>query len=454
MTKVLLGGAAGLLAAAGAQAADLPMAEPVQYVKICDTFGAGFFYIPGSDTCLKISGYVRFEYAYVEPDRRTQDTTAFFARGNVQFDARTATDYGTLRSFIALQFDRNTNTPGASSAFANGNPGGALIDKAFIQFGGLTAGYLDSFYDFKPYPTFYQPFVSDISTIALAYTAQFGNGFTATVAAEDNSYRRVSSLSALPKTLTGVVIDPLTGRVIDRIFTFPSVTTSKYAGQAMPDFVGALRVEQGWGVAQLSGAVHQDRSQSVTASGKGDPPNTDYGFAVQGGIKVNLPMWAQGDYIYASGAYAKGAIGYVFQGTGVGDGGNFGLLTGLPFTDFAYTSTGKIKQTDAFNANAGLLHYWGPKWRSGFSFSYVNVNNPTFLNPDIRVGRKNYNADWEAITAGANLIWTPVKNLDIGLEAVYTNVINRPDKFPNSGWNGVNGQYQTWSGRLRIERDF
>lgn len=58
--SLLLGTAAGLVALAGAQAADLPVkAKPVQYVKICSAYGDGFYYIPGTDTCLKLGGYVR-----------------------------------------------------------------------------------------------------------------------------------------------------------------------------------------------------------------------------------------------------------------------------------------------------------------------------------------------------------------------------------------------------------
>ncbi|HWG04342.1 MAG TPA: porin, partial [Beijerinckiaceae bacterium] len=64
--QLLLGSAAVLTATAMAQAADLPSrkAAPVQYVKICDAYGAGFFYIPGTDTCLRIGGYVRAEYDF------------------------------------------------------------------------------------------------------------------------------------------------------------------------------------------------------------------------------------------------------------------------------------------------------------------------------------------------------------------------------------------------------
>ena len=61
--SLLLGSAAAVLAVAGAQAADLPVkAKPVEYVKVCALYGAGFFYIPGTDTCLKVGGFVRAEW--------------------------------------------------------------------------------------------------------------------------------------------------------------------------------------------------------------------------------------------------------------------------------------------------------------------------------------------------------------------------------------------------------
>ncbi len=82
--SLLLGSAAALAATVGAQAADLPMRKsaPVDYVRVCDWTGAGYFYIPGSDTCMNIGGLVRAEYAFINnvagflPDgrRRQQDS--------------------------------------------------------------------------------------------------------------------------------------------------------------------------------------------------------------------------------------------------------------------------------------------------------------------------------------------------------------------------------------------
>ena len=81
--SLLLGSAAGLVAVAGAQAADLPVkAKPVEYVKICSIYGAGFFYIPGTDTCIKIGGWVRAEYAFGTGNSAVEANQGSLGRNN------------------------------------------------------------------------------------------------------------------------------------------------------------------------------------------------------------------------------------------------------------------------------------------------------------------------------------------------------------------------------------
>src|SRR3954463_8223436 len=63
--SLVLGSAAALVAMGGAQAADLPVkAKAVEYVRICSLYGAGFWYIPGTDTCIKLGGYLRVDTTY------------------------------------------------------------------------------------------------------------------------------------------------------------------------------------------------------------------------------------------------------------------------------------------------------------------------------------------------------------------------------------------------------
>ena len=110
---LLLGSAASIVAVAGAQAADLPVkAKPVEYVKICSLDGAGFFYIPGTDTCIKLGGYLRVDTTfngsiYDQPawsgdlgqGNRYRDYFAARSRMALTVDTRTATEYGVVRTF-------------------------------------------------------------------------------------------------------------------------------------------------------------------------------------------------------------------------------------------------------------------------------------------------------------------------------------------------------------------
>ena len=101
--SLLLGSAAGLIAVAGAEAADLPTkkAAPVDYVRICNVYGPGFFYIPGTDTCIKIGGKAEFDLEWDEPRAHSDPTVGYNALARVNLDARTATDWGLLRTFGA-----------------------------------------------------------------------------------------------------------------------------------------------------------------------------------------------------------------------------------------------------------------------------------------------------------------------------------------------------------------
>jgi hypothetical protein len=139
--SLLLGAAAGLVGVAGAQAADLPVkAKPVQYVKICSLYGAGFYYMPGTDTCIKIGGFVRAEVnlnangSFAVMAAGDFDSNAngsrqtWRSRAGVTLDTRTQTEYGTLRSYF-IAATTSTNSQGGGGGAANGvgagNPNGA-----------------------------------------------------------------------------------------------------------------------------------------------------------------------------------------------------------------------------------------------------------------------------------------------------------------------------------------
>ena len=264
MKSLLLGSAAGLVAVAGAQAADLPVkAKPVEYVKICSLYGVGFYYIPGTDMCIKIGGWVRAEYAWgvngssvqtyganAYLDNRATNNSWWRVRGYITADARNQTEYGTVRGYIAVGISTDDLGNGEQQTF-NAN-------RAFIQWAGFTFGRAASFYDFfagaaVSYFGFYpQSDTGDGGKDVLAYTAQFGNGFSASIAAELPRREQIIGTPTGAITAAGVI----TGGV-GSITGGGPISNLGYGGFQAPDLVANLRVDQAWGSAQLAAAAHQ-----------------------------------------------------------------------------------------------------------------------------------------------------------------------------------------------------
>ncbi len=467
--SLLLGSAAGLAAVAGAQAADLPdrKAAPVavDYVRVCSTYGAGFFYIPGSsDTCLRIGGRVRADVLYVEPFTRADNTIELFARGRIQVDARTATSYGLLRTFVRFEMSRT----GAAGTSAN-------LAQAFIQFGGLTAGRVTSFFSNADLPTQHLGTLrfDDSPDINLfAYTFQFGGGFSATISAEEGQARRndafLSAASGLP---SGQVLLGTGGA-----FLFQNPYQLIYGGQTVPDIVGNIRSAGTWGSIQLSGAVHQIRDVGVTparvnaALGRMLLPafaDTEYGWAVGLSGHINLPALGQGDAIWVSGAYSSGAASY----SGFGGDIRFGTLNAGVVDAVVSPVTGDLDKTDIWNIAAGFTHYWTPQFRSSIFGSFARVefgghsslvspfrytlDNGTTILAGANVGFADFN-EWRI---GANAFWTPVSGLNLGVEVIYAEADYKGRVIESVGSRlarslRLAGDVGAIEGRLRIQRDF
>lgn len=449
--SLLLGSAAGIAAVAGAQAADLPSrkAAPVEYVRVCSAYGAGFFYIPGTDTCLRVGGRLRAEYTFGERWFQGQDSYGTRARGRLNLDARTATAYGTLRTFIRYDVTTSTGSyrySGANAganpvAFTNRNVQESLInlDKGFVQFGPITAGKAQSFFDFYANDLGFSVVrTSDRSPTLLAYTATFGSGFSATLSLEDPA--TVGQLAVLGVNGTGVA--------------------RTYDGVTMPDIVASLRVDQGWGSAQLSGAISNRGTQAANFTPVVGTPfvvqgDDDYGFAIQAGVKFNLPMLSAGDHLWLQAAYADGAIGYLGYG-GTAGYGRLGLVTLGDFT--VDPISGSAKSTTGWSIVAGLRHYWTPTIRSDIYGSYSELELGRVANAAVVGGTLGGIDPKELIVAG-NLVWSPVSGLDIGVEVLYSRVeLSR--RIPDFKVATLGGPARTiksddaFTGRLRIQRDF
>jgi hypothetical protein len=309
--SLLLGSAAGFVAVAGAQAADMPVkAKPVEYVKICTLYGAGFYYLPGTDICVKHGAYIRSQWYYNTGAAPTfgpfggasGQTSAFQnapndlvhrTRAIYTLDARTQTEYGTLRGYVLIGYTHET--PGNS---VNGNAPTLYATRAFLQFAGFTLGKASSFYDLYAAAAYSYMAVPSSDTgdggvMLAAYTFQFGNGFSATIAAEDPRRASVVNTSIASTTVNPFLI---------------SANTADQIQMRVPDLVANLRVDQAWGSLQVMGAVHDNSGGyfvpstaaglcNVTSVGGTltgqmacGRPDDELGFAVGVGGVFNIPM--------------------------------------------------------------------------------------------------------------------------------------------------------------------
>ncbi len=539
--SLLLGSAAGLTVVAAAHAADLPIkkAAPVEYVRVCSTHGAGFFYIPGTDTCLRVSGRARFQATYLQAYSRSGDLTGYQGLGRLNLDARTSTAYGTLRAFVRMDLSYGSGPFLASGTARLGGTGfpalgvdtfgrvtnGVNLDKAFIQFAGFTAGRAASFFDFYAHDLEFigSSLGSDnSSTNLLAYTATFGQGFSATLSMEDPILRKTPIYGSASggSTFTGFqVFQPGAGN-------FTPVIGTNALGQPiiadydvvqrnrMPDFVGALRYDAAWGSAQVSALVHEINAANAsgvrsiagvsTVGAVAPRPATEYGWAIQGGLKLNMPFIAPGDLLYLQGSYGEGTTRTTGYNMWLGSYTNFAsLATGTTFGTSLVDAvvdplTGKLDLSTSWTVTAAYLHYWAPEWRSAVFGSYGEMSygkasraNLGFVNQlaGFTTGPlpspfapgfafTNQLRDTNQIVAGASLIWSPVRDLDIGIEGNYARLAlqngraidqnKAPGASAASIVNVVNGQpviagggvlpttnaTDTFQIRMRVQRDF
>jgi hypothetical protein len=215
INSLLLGSAVVLAAASGARAADaidvVAEPEPMEYVRVCDTYGEGFYYIPGTETCLRVGGYVRYDIGIgslgwqdvidkkdsVAGILNINDTYYKRARAALEVDARSETELGTLRGYFQINYDFDAVKVDIDDLDGDGDVDGVTttelsldMEHAYIELGGFRIGKTDSLFstftdyagavindDLVPYGPF--------GTHQIVYTFNASNGVTAAVGLEE-----------------------------------------------------------------------------------------------------------------------------------------------------------------------------------------------------------------------------------------------------------------------------
>ncbi|MGN6467308.1 MAG: porin [Rhizobiaceae bacterium] len=357
-----------------------PEPEPAEYVKVCDAYGAGFFYIPGTETCMSINGYVWFQVGATGENGAT-DTPGYYgartssgpwsndgwntgSRVRINFDTRSDTELGTLRGWMRLQADFDGSKVG---------DGGVGIDQAWVQLGGLAMGYGESawFYQFNNSTGNYGSF----SWGGLYYGYQERSQIRYEFGGKQGIYGLIS------------LEDP----------------ADEYS--YMPDVVGRIGYGGTWGDIRLTAAYDHDRNGTGFTTGSFNPvtntytPPTAYGtdgsaFAGSLGAVINMPSMP-GSALKVIGYYNSADSNY-------GPGTPMAGLGALPF---------RLGQ---------------PEWSVLASFLYQATPNlglivsGQYFGDAYFKGTKDKAPDTSAWAAEVSAVWTPVKNFEVRPEIVYT----------------------------------
>ncbi|MER9998664.1 porin [Mesorhizobium sp. M0051] len=222
--SLLLGSAAALIAVSGARAADAVVVaepEPAEYVKICDVYGAGYFYIPGTETCLRIGGFIRYDIsageegsfngarAFDHEDGTVNDTWHKQARFTLKTWTGQETELGTLKTFTETRWNFGNGDGGVASNLNGGVNNAVSLNFAWIQLGGLRVGKDESaFNTFIGYAgnviqDTLVPY-GDFDSNVVQYYFDAGNGFSAVVSLEEGSGLKGTIDSYVPHVVGGV----------------------------------------------------------------------------------------------------------------------------------------------------------------------------------------------------------------------------------------------------------
>jgi hypothetical protein len=301
----------------------------------------------------------------------------------------------------------------------------------------------------------------DAGQYVLAYTAQFGNGFSATIAAEGPQQNRQTTIFSNGSQISLGNIG----------------ATNYYGGLDTPDVVGNLRVDQAWGSAQVMAAYHNVNAtyyDAVPGIAAGVAhPDEQAGWAVGGGLKLNAPMIGPGDYLQAQVNYAQGASGYVAAGNvsyGAfeGQGWGYGLTSDAVFGNVGphHDQLG-LQLTTAWGVNASYEHHWNSEWKTSvyggyIAFNYNDAANAFICDNTLHAVSGVCDNDWSYWDVGTRTQWNVTKDFYLGLDVVYTRLNTADDgavirdsaknDHPFSSYQV--GDRDAWIVNFRVHKDF
>jgi hypothetical protein len=416
-------------------------------VKICTLYGEGFYYIPGSDICLKIGGYVRADYGWNVTGARTVHYTGAPGaqdrsvspystrhRAHFNFDSRTQTAYGTLRTYVAVHID-------------NENQGTVTVNptRAFIQWAGFTFGHTKSFTDVPGTPgdtsfkslhqTQNHSDTGANGTNQIAYTWELGNGMTVNVGADERRNKGLANLS-------------------NNVVTVGSNPATAFGPYQHPTPWVNFAVNQAWGRFGVSAifnkvnATYYSGNNAVTGA-IGCPvgaqtgtsqcgyPDDKWGWAVLSGIDIKAPWAGPGDHFGGYFNYGQGASAYA-GGSNLNSPGLFGAGNQVALgviTDAVFVNGAQFELTTAWSAGGGYEHFWLPNFSTTVYGTYTQIRyDDTVISSrlfcagggattqNLIFTGANCDPGFNFWTVGTHTDWYPVAGFRLAVDVLYARV--------------------------------
>src|SRR5207249_1000813 len=140
-----------------------------------------------------------------------------------------------------------------------------------------------------------------------------------------------------------------------------------------PDVVGQFKLDQAWGMFQLSAVAHNNHASYYGPTEVTGHPSDKWGFAVQPSLSVKLPMLGAGDVVNMQAVYTDGASRYNFQslfpttiamfgGTGVP--GAYQSIGFAAIGDAVFVNGSGLETVKTWGFRGGYAHNWNPYWVS------------------------------------------------------------------------------------------
>jgi hypothetical protein len=379
------------------------------------------------------------------------------------------TEYGVVRTFGQGDFNfatlgGNTFNPvsisgispvGGTQLLETAGGGYTSVEMVFVQFAGFTFGKSASAYatPWHGYPGNGSAFllgghdtVTGVNNIQ--YTAEFGNGVSGSIGLDEPVVfnRTVVANLTTPITATGAI-------------------ANAYGGVWAPDIVGRIRVDQAWGLFQISAAAHAVNASYNILNTVAPPagatglagaaptalseisghPESKWGGSVMAALQIkNIPT-GPGDDVKFDVSYAKGTTKNVistsgpspsftmFSGTGLAgayQSVGFGATTDAVYLPASAGGDGRLHLTTAYSLRGAFTHNWDPSWSSSLFGSYSSVRYDstaaanmcaayTAARAPVHSADYSCNPNFNVSQLGAITRWTPVKNLTFSAEIMW-----------------------------------